>query len=601
MDAADNLKLFTKLLRQYGGETSLDNLFTDNPSTQHDIPNITTGNIENAWFRINRKQISAFLPGLGICFDYNSGGICDRHCGKLHLCVDFLLSSCRRGSKCKLFHRLKNEHNVCVLRSLGISGLAEEDVILYLKLKVHKNERTDPASELEHCSSENDSDAFKEENSEQLYGKNSVSETKSTLQIADNSISNDNRQAYGAESIEQKRATDNLKAIQDSRDTDIRLKDTPAVTEEFVLMENGTNNNIKNRHEKLMTEVRDETLNSVSVLKFMLIQEKGRCGIEDFSEGTGMKDRDAAIRWISDPTGQKVCKLFNPDNLVEPTVVTMIPHLELCSAYVNLVKGCTKDHCLQVHMCRNFLEESCLKESCELSHYITHPRNMRIWPIYVSDFNSLDRLEILQLVKFSLPQVCSEYNSEEGCTNPACTRFHVCAEFVKGRCFLGRDNCDYEHNLSSFFNRTVAAFYGKEERVLLETMIVPGYKELISIPSVEMIHLLPQILDTKTKTRTVEDYDPSTKLSKAILPSTENRENAQCQVSVSGHAEAKGHNVDKNDTVECNLQPHDSDPSFWSFKEDIFSPICSSLFDSPGDDNNASSESPGSTFLSICG
>ena len=299
-----------------------------------------------------------------------------------------------------------------------------------------------------------------------------------------------------------------------------------------------------------------------------------------------MKDRDAATRWINSPTGQKVCKLFNPDNLVEPTVVTMIPHLELCSAYVNLVKGCTKDHCLQVHMCRNFLEESCLKESCELSHYITHPRNMRIWPIYVSDFNSLDRLEILQLVKFSLPQVCIEYNSEEGCTNPTCTRFHVCAEFVKGRCFFGRDNCDYEHNLSSFFNRTVAAFYGKEERVLLETMIVPGYKELISIPSVEMIHLLPQILDTKTKTGTVEDYDPSTKLSKAILPSAKNRENAQLYVSVSDHAEAKGYNVDKNDIVECNLHSHDSDPSFWSLKTDIFSPVCSSLFDYPGDDTN---------------
>ena len=276
---------------------------------------------------------------------------------------------------------------------------------------------------------------------------------------------------------------------------------------------------------------------------------------------------------------------FNPDNSVEPAVVTMIPLLELCSAYVNLVKGCTKDHCLQVHMCRNFLEESCLKESCELSHYITHPRNMRIWPIYVSDFNSLDKLEILQLVKFSLPQVCIEYNSEEGCTNPACTRFHVCAEFVKGRCFLGRDNCDYEHNLS-FFNRTLTAFYGKEERVLLETMIVPGYKELISIPSVEMIHLLPQILDTKTKTGTVEDYDPSTKLSKAILPLAKNRENAQLHVSVSDHAEAKGYNVDKNDSVECHLYSHDSDPSFWSLKEDIFSPICSSPFDSPGDDIN---------------
>ena len=310
MDAADNLKLFTKLLRQYGGETSLDNLFTDNPSTQHEIPNITTGNIENAWFRINRKQISAFLPGLGICFDYNSGGICDRHCGKLHLCVDFLLSSCRRGSKCKLFHRLKNEHNVCVLRSLEIDGLAEEDVILYLKLKVHKNERTDPGSELEHCSSENDSDTFKEENSEQLHSKDSVSETKSTLQIVDKSISSDNRQAYGAESVEQKRATDNVEAIQDSRATDIRLKDTPAVTEEIILMKNGTNSDIKDRHVELMSEVRDKTLNSVSVLKFMLTQEKGRCGIEDFSEGTGMKDRDAAIRWISGPTGAEGLQAF---------------------------------------------------------------------------------------------------------------------------------------------------------------------------------------------------------------------------------------------------------------------------------------------------
>ena len=585
MDAADNIKLFTKLLRQYGGETYLDNLFTDYPSAQQDIHNIKTGNIENSWFRINRKQISAFLPGLGICFDYNSGGICDRHCGKLHLCVDFLLSSCSRGSKCKLFHRLKNEHNVCVLRSLEIGGLAEEDVILYLKFKAHKNGRADPGSALEHCSSEKDSDAFKKENSEPLLGKDSVGETKNTLQVVDKSMSNYNSQTCGAGSIEQKRAIDHVEQIQESRDTYIKLKETPAITEELVLMENGTNNDIENRQLKSMT-VRDKTINSVSALKFLLTQENGRCGIDDFSKGTGMKDRDAAIRWINGPIGKKICKLFNPDNLVEPTVVTMIPHLELCSAYVNLVKGCTKDHCLQIHMCRNFLERSCLKESCELSHYVTHPRNMRIWPIYISDFNSLDRLEILKVVEFSLPQVCTEYNSEEGCANPACTRFHVCAEFVKGRCFLGRDNCNYEHNLSSFFNRTLTAFYGIEERVLLGTMIVPGYKELISIPSVEMIHLLPQILDTRTKVGTVEVCDPSTKLSKAILPSTKNKENAHMQVYLGGHAEAKGYNEDKNDIVQCNLDPHDSDPSFWSLKENIFSPICSSLSDSPGDDNN---------------
>ena len=89
--------------------------------------------------------------------------------------------------------------------------------------------------------------------------KNSVSETKSTLQIVDKSISNYNTQAFGAESVEQKRATDNVEVIQDSRDTDIRLKETPAVTEELVLMENCTNNDIKNRHEKLMSDVRDKS------------------------------------------------------------------------------------------------------------------------------------------------------------------------------------------------------------------------------------------------------------------------------------------------------------------------------------------------------
>ena len=582
MDTADNLKLFAKLLRQYDGETSLDNLFTDHPSTQYIIPNITTGNIENAWFRINRKQISAFLPGLGICFDYSSGGICDRHCGKLHLCVDFLQSSCGRGSKCKLFHRLKNEHNLSVLRYLEIDGLAEEDIILYLKLKVHRNERTDPGSELQRCSSENNSDAIKEKNSEQSHGNDGIDEIKSSLQFVPRIISNDNRPAIGTESVKQKRTAENVEPMRDFRNTHVRVKDTPDFTNELIHVENGTNNTIENRNGKSITQDHDKSITSLSALKFLLKQEKGGCGIEDFSEGTGMKDCNATIRWINSARGQRVCKLFNPDNLIEPTVVAMIPHLELCSDYVNLVKGCTKVHCLQVHMCRNFLEESCLKESCELSHYITHPRNMQIWPIYISDFNSLDRLEILQAVKFSLPQVCPEYNSDDGCANPVCTRFHVCAEFVKGRCFLGRDNCDYEHNLSSFFNRTLTAFYGKDERVLLETLIVPGYKELISVPSVEMIHLLPQIMDTKTKTGNVESYDPSTRLSKAIHPSIKQTEDAQLQVSVRGHAE-NDYNVD---TVDGNLHPHDFDLSFWSLKEDIFSPICSSLFDSPGDDIN---------------
>ena len=75
------------------------------------------------------------------CEEYSEGQPCTKHeCNDLHLCMCLFLGYCEKGAKCKLFHRLKNEHNNNIIGKFP--GLTEDDILLYLQVIQRQKEES---------------------------------------------------------------------------------------------------------------------------------------------------------------------------------------------------------------------------------------------------------------------------------------------------------------------------------------------------------------------------------------------------------------------------------------------------------------------------
>ena len=551
MNAMDKVDLFRTIVCRFGGQCDLNNI--SDTETQYKVQDLLF-NSADTWFRVEGRVTSVCLPGLGICEEYSEGHPCTKQeCNDLHVCTGLVLGSCEKGAKCKLFHRLKNEHNNNVIRKFP--GLTEDDILLYLQVILRKKEESKPepkgtsiepegtsvepggtSIELEGASVEPEGTGIEPEGTSVEPERASIEQIKSgkakeTLKRSRNS----RRRQLKLKKVSANRERDARDEAVDDVNTAVRISEenNSGGSDQTVLREtwkDQLSSNVggnKETHveikvlqehsettgsrsveggrqpeEDIITkasggrstsvgqETAQRTIHRLTALKFLLKQEKGVCGLKEFTEGVRFTDPEATLHWINSPTGQRVCKLFQPSGQAEALVVTCVPYLDLCSNYGG--RNCTAEHCFKFHICRNYLEGTCIMESCELVHSITDPMNMKA--ISVAGIESLSSQEILQAVRFSLPQICVEYNSEEGCTSLVCTRFHICAEFAKGRCISGGDSCSYEHNLSSFTTRGLVVFYDKEQHAIIESSIIPGYQELLSIPRKELVDLHPQNL-----------------------------------------------------------------------------------------------------------
>ena len=541
MNSSVKVELFQTLVKTFGGECPLSSVI--DIGKDRELCNIIASD-DNPWFKIDGKQVSVCLPGLEICSKYSNGNPCNGNCKTLHLCKNHLLGDCNKGAKCKLFHRLKNDHNNSIFSRFHSEGLQEDEILLYLKQKLQQDEKCDSPSKKKNRKSRSRSRKKKSKTltvTSEICIEGNKREDPTVEETVNNGDANilqesvveptapkdeggKNNDDVISTVDEDYRATEDLVEIQRLRNfntevalpsiTDTRTRgditDPMFLDETEVPNYQGIKNETKepnhtvpmiskNASSFTRNPIADlskprQTIHRLAALRFLLQQEEGICLLSEFAEGTGFTDSSAALQWIQSPDGRRVCKFFETRGQSDPLVVTSVLHLDLCPGYLTN-NGCTDILCPYIHICKEFLEGNCLRQFCQNSHSITHFRNIKAFSL--SGVDLLNGPEILQVMKFCLPQVCKSYNSEQGCNNLDCTKFHVCVEFVKGRCFLGRDNCNYEHTMSSFFNRKLSTFYGKDEDVLLSILTASWHQELTIIPVVDKISMLPMILGIK--------------------------------------------------------------------------------------------------------
>ena len=537
MNSSVKSELFRTLVKTLGGQCSLRSVI--DIGKEKDLCNIIATD-DNSWFKIDGKQVSVCLPGLEICSKYSNGNPCDGNCRTLHLCKNHLLGACNKGAKCKLFHRLRNDHNGSIYSRFYSEGLQEDDIILYLKQKLQHDQKCDSALKKKRRKSRSrsrkreskaltvTSEICIEGNQTEPVEETVCKKETNALSVVEKSALKDREKKSNDDVISAAdadlRSTEDLVELGSVGNFDVKvtppsITDTRKrvhITDPIFVDETGVANyqQLKNERKESnhcvpqmsknapsftrnplahLSETR-QPIHRLTALSFLLQQEGGICLLSKFAEGIGFTDNSAASQWIESPDGRRICRLFETRGQNDPLVVTSVLHLDLCTAYLS-DNGCTDILCPNIHICKDFLEGNCLKQFCQHNHSITNYRNIKAFSL--AGIELLKGPEILQAMKFSLPQVCMNYNSEQGCTNLDCTEFHICVEFVKGRCFLGGDKCNYEHSISSFFNKKLSTFYGKEEDVLLSILTASWHQELTSITIVDNINMLPMILGIK--------------------------------------------------------------------------------------------------------
>ena len=458
MNAMDKVDLFRTIVRRFGGQCDLNNI--SDTETQYKVQDLLF-NSADTWFRVEGRVISVYLPGLGICEEYSEGQPCTkRECNDIHLCTGLVLGSCEKGAKCKLFHRLKNEHNSNVIQKFP--ALTEDDILLYLQviLKQKVERKSEPKGtnlELEGTTVEPEGTNVGPERAsmEQIKSGKAKESSRRTRSRSRRRQQKLKKVSAKKERDVSKCAVENRKDVTDAHDDVIDARDeyvddvnaavriseenssvgneqmVPRETWKDLLSSNvgvnketyveikvlqehiettGVCSSVEGRQpvvksleeERIITMTCDSSttpvrqqlgqriIHRLNALKFLLKQERGVCGLTEFTEGVGFTAPEATIQatfpvdlttsesleLLNKPSVQKYMTLLSLGGGV--MVVAMVKGLDLCFDYKS-AQGCHNNRCPFIHLCKQFVVGCCpLFNQCKYSHNVTDPHNCRV-------------------------------------------------------------------------------------------------------------------------------------------------------------------------------------------------------------------------------
>ena len=151
-------------------------------------------------------------------------------------------------------------------------------------------------------------------------------------------------------------------------------------------------------------------------------------------------------------------------------VLAKMNWLNLCFSYLGS-KGCCKLSCRYLHLCKDFLMDSCTEsKSCNFSHNTKDEHNSKIL-IRVGIPKDLPDNSVIKLIRNSIPAVCGAHNSEKGCNSEACCRFHVCSQYVIRNCPKSFEKCPFGHSFQTEHNEDLLESYRCKSEDIKKRMI----------------------------------------------------------------------------------------------------------------------------------
>ena len=410
------------------------------------------------------------IPKFQLCFDYMSKSGCNvKKCVFLHLCRRYVSDACD-DDRCKCSHDTISSHNLEIVKHCGLTFDSNEDIrkaVVYSHPRVCENYNSTKGCQNAAC----------------------------------------NRFHICANYVQKICPFENCKKghhLQTPRN--VKLLSTLGLEERlgFKMMLVTCSTESAKIQSQLGSSYASGlnssgTVKRLELMLCLLSHNQASVPLEELTTLETFKDISLAdtLTWLRSAEGREICKVF-PANSPGKYVVSLgIRSLQLCFGYC-LPGGCQKKDCMFLHICREYIAEFCMRSHCKYSHDIRNDHNRNI--LKRAGIESFEDQNVVKAIRLSVPQVCMEYNSKMGCTQKACTKFHICANKIRHRC-ASKETCPKNHNLSSPHNQKLLQVYDSTENIMHMMLLVtnehapkPLDRNLDSLEHICIEDFLPQML-----------------------------------------------------------------------------------------------------------
>ena len=459
--------VFDCILNEYNGTVSFAVI-----SNRQDLFPDGCGDI-TAWFKARKEsflvseskgtilEVSAFCRRAQLCFNQ----ACSRKdCQYLHVCRDYIAGYCRFGdSRCQRNHSFQYDEDRKFLSKLKLNGLTEENLRKVIQLSIPQV-----------CLDYNLGICARGQNCPQIH-------------ICRNMVK---------------------KIREDEEDCGLQHQKALLTAHSTAILQN------------YGLKVRDGNVNPV--LRALLVCEDKPTGSVDYAgkytvstanksvsigaaaskvsnQGVSIASKDAAVT-ACEPSERKVfeclCKEYNcsvsfseiakrtdlfpngftdieswfrkkkgsfllteNDRGVILQVDAFSAKVRLCFSYNNAYGTCTKENCSYLHVCRDYVTDSCSHgATCGRNHNFHNEKDKALLSrIKLDQFTDQ---QLRRLVLSSAPQICEEYNDGVCDRGDHCYRIHMCSAHL-GKCFKEGYGCslDHESAMTTGHTRTILERY----------------------------------------------------------------------------------------------------------------------------------------------
>ena len=134
----------------------------------------------------------------------------------------------------------------------------------------------------------------------------------------------------------------------------------------------------------------------------------------------------------------------------------------LCFSYNNISGTCKKESCSYLHVCRDYVTDSCRDgATCMRNHHFHNEKDKAL--LSRIKLNQLTGKQLSRLVRSSAPLLCVEYNYGICDRGDDCPRIHMCRDHLK-KCHREGYDCklDHESAMTSNHTQTILEHYHME-------------------------------------------------------------------------------------------------------------------------------------------
>ena len=444
--------VFDCILEEYNGTVSFDAI-----SSRQDLVPIGCGDVA-AWFKARKDsfllreskegkllEVSSFCRRAQLCFRQQDCST--KNCQYLHVCRDYIAGFCRFGDRCQRNHSFKYDKDRKFLSKLRLNGLSENNLRKVIQLSMPQV-----------CLDYNEGNCTRDQSCGRIHVCKEMIKKKC-----------DDEKDCGFQH-QKALLTPHATVILENYGLKIRNGNfNPVLRALLVCEENPIGKSKDCRESTVLAEnisvsaranVGKEAFRSVpapsnngSVVSFEPSEQKVfECLCKEYDCSVSFSviakrtdlfpsEFEDIESWFRRKKGS--FRLTENDRGIIVQVDAFSAKARLCLSYNNVSGTCKREGCSYLHVCRDYVTDSCRDGATCVRNHQFHNENDKAL-LSRTKLDQLTDKQLSRLVLSSTPQVCVEYNHGICDRGEGCPKIHMCSDHLK-KCRGEGYDCELDH------------------------------------------------------------------------------------------------------------------------------------------------------------